>query len=532
MEYKELASYKPHKKIFFKNAVLFFLVLSLIFTIIYSIVQYSSIKSKRLILNNKETSIVDTEQSIMERYISSVLTDVKYISEDYKVHQNYYGDKSEEELVQEWILFSKNKGIYDQIRFIDKNGMEKLRVDYSNGSPKTVPYNELKYKGDKAYFKAALDINPGEIGISKFDLNMENNIVETPIKPVIRFYTPIYDKANNLSGIIVLNYSPKNLLRDFEKISLNGEGEFFLINSDGYYLINKDKSKEWAFMYPEKKNISFKNDFPEEWKTIFPSEAGQFQSKNGIFTYKDLLPLSLQQSKLVLSEGPFTIISHVSIDSSAGYYNRNALYIIAFSLFKNLYIFAVIAIISIFIAVLITLNKVSREKIRYYADYDVMTGVLNRRAGFNKLEEIFSKVKQDKMIISICFIDINGLKEVNDNLGHDAGDELIKAAVDVITNSIRSTDFVVRLGGDEFLIIFPKTDERTAEDIWDRIKNTLKHINEESKKPYLISLSHGITEFKPETKSYLDDLIKEADEKMYNEKREIKKNLKILRENI
>ena len=76
------------------------------------------------------------------------------------------------------------------------------------------------------------------------------------------------------------------------------------------------------------------------------------------------------------------------------------------------------------------------------------------------------------------FIDINGLKEVNDYLGHEAGDELILSIVDIIKANIRDTDFVARLGGDEFLIIFNNTDEIGAENVWMRIHQGYERINE------------------------------------------------------
>ena len=99
--------------------------------------------------------------------------------------------------------------------------------------------------------------------------------------------------------------------------------------------------------------------------------------------------------------------------------------------------------------------------------------------------------------------------------------------VRVIKNNIRECDFVARFGGDEFVIIFEGLDLEEAEKVWSRIASEYNRINQEEKRKYLISASHGI-----ETLVYgeaIDDTINRADEKMYEEKRRIKQNIKIIR---
>ncbi len=159
--------------------------------------------------------------------------------------------------------------------------------------------------------------------------------------------------------------------------------------------------------------------------------------------------------------------------------------------------------------------------------YDSLTKVYNRRSGLAKLNRIFQYDDRRQFTISLCFIDINGLKQVNDELGHRYGDELIVSSVDIIKNAIRDYDFVIRLGGDEFLIVFNGINEDTAETIWSRIVGDYEKINQEENRPYLISVSHGIVEYNNKQKSELDNLIREADEKMYLEKRMIKEDLKV-----
>ncbi|MCM1989257.1 sensor domain-containing diguanylate cyclase [Oceanirhabdus seepicola] len=530
MEYGNIEIFKKYKNVLIKNAVMIFTILSLIFISIYSFIEYNRIKTDEYILKNSELNIINTEKSILNRYFNDVIGDVKYIAENYTINKEFSSKNSSFIIEQEWLMFSKTKGVYDQIRFLDKVGNEIIRVNSNNGNPMIVPKNELQNKRERYYFKDSIELKNGEIFVSKFDLNIEKGIIEVPIKPMIRFSTPIYDGESTVSGVIVLNYLASNLIEDFKRISKNGNEKIYLLNAEGYYLINNNHEKEWAFMFENKKDISFKNDFPDEWDKINKLKEGQFITENGLFTFTNTIPSDKDCIKMNSHTEGYKVVSRVSLDSNEGYCLRNEVKIIINSLYKNIYIFIAIACISSIIAALTAINKASKDKIKYFADFDIMTGVLNRRAGINKLEELFSKSKEYKNQISICFIDINGLKDVNDNLGHDAGDELIKTSVDILKKNIRDEDFIIRLGGDEFLIVFPETKYEGAEGIWCRVVEEFKKVNNEENRKYIISISHGIAEYKPQGEKYIDDLINEADKKMYDEKRKIKKDIKIIKD--
>jgi len=170
------------------------------------------------------------------------------------------------------------------------------------------------------------------------------------------------------------------------------------------------------------------------------------------------------------------------------------------------------------------------EKIKYFSEFDAMTGIYNRRAGYTLLQKSYHDFTKMGGSITVCFVDINGLKDVNDNLGHEAGDELILTIVNCINNRIREGDFISRLGGDEFLIVFLNTNEEQAESVWKRIVDDFKIINDSESRKYIVSASHGIAQFDINSNQYIDTIINLADEKMYDEKRKIKENLKIIRD--
>lgn len=159
--------------------------------------------------------------------------------------------------------------------------------------------------------------------------------------------------------------------------------------------------------------------------------------------------------------------------------------------------------------------------------YDQLTKTFNRRSGLAKLSKMLQYDNRRRLEMSLCFIDVNGLKMVNDQLGHKFGDELIVSAIDCIKQEIRNDDFIIRMGGDEFLIVFKGINEEVSEKVWDRINNRYQDINDNEDRAYAISVSHGIVEYDNFEKSEVELLIKNADDKMYLEKKHIKEELKI-----
>lgn len=160
------------------------------------------------------------------------------------------------------------------------------------------------------------------------------------------------------------------------------------------------------------------------------------------------------------------------------------------------------------------------KRLNYLASIDAMTGVLNRKSGLELLKrEVKLSNINDKNLV-VCFVDIDGLKIINDTFGHEEGDKLLISAAKILKESIRKTDFVIRMGGDEFLVVFPETSMKEANKAWRRILKSVKEINKDNKK-YNLSFSYGFYEYSKETEKKLtvNELIKRADIEMYKVKK-------------
>lgn len=520
------------KKVFL-YAVFVFFSLGIIYLSVSLTIRMNSDKIQQEEIVNSEEQLVDVEKTIVSNKINRLITDVLYVADSLRLGDVGLGDYSAIE--KQWMAFSNRKKIYDQIRYIDLEGNEVIRINYSEEGSYVTNKQDLQDKKD-GYFTDTISLKQNQIYISKLDLNIENNEIEQPIKPMIRLSTPYYGNDGKLKGIIILNYYANDMLQQVKKIASGSKGYVFMLNSDSYWVYNEENSnKEWSFMYDDKMNECFSNEFPNEWKVITKNGTGSLITSNGLFSFSNILTskeLSVDYSdyQIVLDKGDWYIVSYISPINQKGILFFENIPVKIFDIIKtNILAFLLLLVISFMLAILMAINKTEKERVKYFSEYDTMTGVYNRRVGFQKLNKIYKEAPKDRGKVSICFIDINGLKEVNDHLGHEAGDELILSIVNGIKTNIRHTDFVYRLGGDEFLIIFINTDEAGAEKIWLKINAGYRKINETKDRKYIISASHGIEEFKFSSNEYIDTIINHADEKMYQEKRIIKKDLKVVR---
>ena len=148
---------------------------------------------------------------------------------------------------------------------------------------------------------------------------------------------------------------------------------------------------------------------------------------------------------------------------------------------------------------------------------DVLTGLYNRRGFFVQAEHLFKVARRKRARSAVIFADIDGLKRVNDEFGHDSGDGLIRDAGVVFRQSFRQVDVVSRLGGDEF-VAYTLDDER-PDVILERIRANLHAFNLMQERPYVLSLSAGVVQCDPAGAKTLSDYLLLADEQMYVQKR-------------
>ena len=161
----------------------------------------------------------------------------------------------------------------------------------------------------------------------------------------------------------------------------------------------------------------------------------------------------------------------------------------------------------------ITDRKHMEEWLRYLNMHDKPTGLYNR----NYFEEEMQRMQSGRFDpVGVVVCDVDGLKLVNDNLGHSAGDALLATAARILEKCFRDSDVVARTGGDEFAILLPNCPPSIVETACERIRETVVNYRN-SQPPVPISLSVGWAVKKDSSKTMLD-VFKEADNQMYREK--------------
>lgn len=163
------------------------------------------------------------------------------------------------------------------------------------------------------------------------------------------------------------------------------------------------------------------------------------------------------------------------------------------------------------------------EEVFKLAALDPLTGLYNRRSGEQRLAEEILRSQRHGCPLTVLMLDLNGLKSVNDNFGHAAGDDLIKHFAERLNKAIRGSDLAIRLGGDEFLLLLPECKIDDVRHILNRLSGMKMERNGES---VALTFSAGWTNYKPGESP--EELLKRADDALYVNKRACREQAELL----
>ncbi len=466
------------------------------------------------------------------------LSDLMVLAEG-EVMRNYLHDQSLKNwvhLAREFSLFARRKPNYFQVRFIDSEGMEVVRINNSALGQEIVPHSEMQNKRSRYYFQEAIKLAEGDVYISPLDLNVEHGEIEQPIKPTLRFAAPVYDGYGKKRGIVIINYAPDELLQGVADNFKTLHGVAMMLNRDGYWLQGPPQEQLWGFMYGSEETFAGRK--PEVWRQILSSEEGTLYTSDGIYVFQKAHPVNRNRLGTLENVVPAALpgsatgerfwiyLSYISNELIEELTAKRMIFAAA----GYLLLFLVTGVISVLFAKNSVQKKQAFRKLQLYAITDDLTGLANRRELDKVALSEFKRAIRFSRRLSVLMLDLDHFKDVNDTYGHNTGDLVLKYVADICADTIRGQDFLARYGGEEFTILLPETGFESAGQLAQRICDVI------AARPYQdghhmipMTISIGVSEIE-DTDEDIDDLMFRADKSLYEAKRRGRNRVVVSRE--
>lgn len=295
--------------------ILFMLVLTDMIVVKHYFDSVENIKSTERQVVQKQINLF---QTTAEATLKWRFNDLQFVQSLFKRQLDPQTDSSM--IQQELLDFVNNREVYFQVRWIDPQGMERIRIDRDCLECELSVKTHLQDKSKRDYFVKGIELPIGNAFISDLDLNVEFGRVEIPFVPTLRFGVRIADAAGKDQGMVILNYSANDLLK---RAQVETAWDFWILNQQGFWVRANDARWLWGHSLKDSTlNASVK--FPDAWQKISSQPEGFYENSEGLFAFKTGLLkqvdnqfthryfsdiTALQPEKL-----PFKIVAHLSRD--------------------------------------------------------------------------------------------------------------------------------------------------------------------------------------------------------------------------
>ncbi|WPL14871.1 MULTISPECIES: sensor domain-containing diguanylate cyclase [Thiorhodovibrio] len=474
-----------------------------------------------------ERFAVDIEREAVATQLQGVVKDLCVLARQNELATLLLDDTSDARLAMaaEYLALARNSGHYDQIRYLDENGLEVVRVNYNAGAPALVDPQDLQDKSDRYYFADSMALEPGQIYVSPLDLNIEQGQIEIPYKPMIRLGTAVEDGDGNRRGVILINFLAQGMLDQVETAGSVSPGQSMMLNDKGYWLVTPNPPVGWGFMFPDRAEARMPEFYPKVWARMSQSAKGTIRSDQGIFTYDRYDPLERLDGcfnhpngvtgAVATSGYPWLMASHLPQALINGW--RRTVITQAFLIGVPLLVLLAVGTRAI---LLVTAERRRhREHMEELARFDPLTSLANRNTFEEHLREEIERGKRHQRRLAVLYLDLDGFKQINDTQGHKVGDEVLIQVAEVLKTSCRATDLAARQGGDEFAVLLSEVaDASAATAVAEKIRSLIESLSWQGMG---VGASIGIAlcpDHCPDADTSPDYLLRLADEAMYRAK--------------
>ncbi len=164
-------------------------------------------------------------------------------------------------------------------------------------------------------------------------------------------------------------------------------------------------------------------------------------------------------------------------------------------------------------------KKRAEKELKALSITDELTGLKNRRGFYAFAKQQLHIANREKDLLHIIYMDLDGFKKINDNFGHNVGDEALVNLAQILNSVYRSSDIIARIGGDEFIVFLVNCDPHYLSTLIIRLHEALEEHNDKGSAQYRLAASIGLASYNPDTPCSLDDLLQTADQKMLENKK-------------
>jgi len=493
----------------------------------------------------KESSIDNAKKlhSSLDQALNFYLQDINDVFntlEHSLTFQNYLNDplSNKKSIKQLFFLLASSSGKYMQIRYITKDGMEKIRVDRTNQGDHVfiISDKQLQNKKSRYYFRQGI-MTEKLISYSNIDLNIEYGVIEKPVRPVFRITRKVLHK-DQLTGILVINVFMENILKQL-KISPNFN--VYLIDKNGNFILHPDNDKAWNHYFNTDSNLNFY--FPEDAACILNNSECQTKELYA----KNIISLANPNAlKLIIQPK----IHHLKDQMYKQFEDIFAIYLFVLLLsFPIAYLFS------------ITPSRLKREvdelndqlehkvaetldelkennknleknifqrtkeleeanvKLYQQATIDFLTQIPNRRYFMEMSERYMQLSHRKNQVLSFIIFDIDFFKKVNDTHGHNTGDKVLQFIVKNISSLLRRSDIFGRIGGEEFAIVLLDADLDQAAKLAEKLRLVIQDNTFKDKDITInLTISLGVAQAVEGEQEEVSHILSIADEKLYKAK--------------
>lgn len=250
-----------------------------IISLIILIMRISDLNSNKSLSKSYFQEAFFQKEKEFSDLVYTYTTSIRSLHENPYLHE-YIVNNDDQKITQEIFLHDKKSlPLFFQVRYLDNNGNEKIRVDgdaialYKNEARSHItPKNELQNKSDKDYFQKFMKLSPGEVGYSIIDLNQDNGMVTLPKEPTLRIGMALYGDKKEPQGVLIYNVSLRHF---FIHLSQSLHFNFMMIDKAGNFLVHYNE--KYGLLGTDC-SYSLKDEFPDDYKNILANNRYETNS--------------------------------------------------------------------------------------------------------------------------------------------------------------------------------------------------------------------------------------------------------------